>query len=317
MNCYVGIDVSEDWLDVWVHPLEVYRRVTNDVQGVAKLTLLLQAIDGPIGRIVLEATGNLEYRAARHLQQAGFEVAVVNPNRTAAFRTMRGTVAKTDALDAEMLARFAETFEPLVRPVPTEAEHELQALTARRRQLIDMLTAEQNRLRRVDSDAVKQMLEDSIASLHTQKAIVDEALLHCIESDEQLAQHYALLTSIPAIGPAVATTLITDLPELGTLNKKQIAALAGLAPHNNESGKTIKRGTTRRSGGRKNVKSALYMAAIVATRHNVAMKAFYLHLVEKGKPKKVALVAVMRKLIIIANQLIKQNRKWNENYQTT
>lgn len=313
-SIYVGIDVAQDWLDVWLHPVRKYKRFPNTTQGISKLLEHLAEQDGGIAKVVLEATGGLEYQAARRLQKTGFPTAVVNPYFTSAFRTMRGKRTKTDATDAEMLAMFAQKMDPETRPVPTAQEKEMRELTARRVQLIEMVTAEKNRLRRVDSEPVKLSVRVMITLLDEEKQRIEKRLQKMVQEHEAYARQYKLLTSIPAIGPAVAITLITELPELGQLNKKEIASLVGLAPHNRDSGKSTGKASIRTGGGRRCVKAALYMGALVAARRNPAIKTFYQRLVENGKPKKVALIACMRKLLIIANQMIKEQREWQEDY---
>jgi len=314
-SIYVGIDVAQEWLDVWLHPKHQYKRFSNTTQGISKLLEHLTEQDNPVAKVVLEATGGLEYQAARRLQKAGVPTAVVNPYFTSAFRVMRGKRTKTDATDAEMLAMFAEKMDPEIRPVPTAQEKEMRELTARRVQLIEMVTAEKNRLKRIDSESVLLSVRVMITLLAEEKERIEKRLQKMVQEHETYANQYRLLTSIPAIGPAVAITLITELPELGQLNKKEIASLAGLAPHNRDSGKTTGKAAIRTGGGRRCVKAALYMGALVATRHNPVLKTFYKRLVENGKPKKVAIVAVMRKLLIIANQMTKEQREWSENYQ--
>lgn len=313
-SIYVGIDVAQDWLDVWLHPVRKYKRFPNTTQGISKLLEYLAEQEGEIAKVVLEATGGLEYQAARRLQKTGFPTAVVNPHFTAAFRTMRGKYTKTDATDAEMIAVFAQKMDPEIRPVPTAQEKEMRELTARRVQLIEMITAEKNRLRRIDSEPVKLSVRVMVTLLTEEKERIEKRLHTMVKAHEVYSKQYALLTSIPSIGPAVAITLITELPELGQLNKKEIASLVGLAPHNRESGKSVGKATTRSSGGRRCVKAALYMGALVAARRNPAIKVFYKRLVDNGKPKKVALIACMRKLLIIANQMIKEQRSWQEDY---
>lgn len=304
---YVGIDVAQDWLDVWLHPLRKHRRFDNTAAGITKLLEYLEEFN--VAKVVLEATGGLEYLAARMLQKAGFAATVVNPYFTSAFRVMRGKFTKTDSTDAEMIAIFSEKMDPEIRPVPTQQEKELKELTARRVQLIEMIVAEKNRLRRLDSEAIKLSIQMIIKILTDEKDHIETRLEKLVWQHQEYAKKYELLTSIPSIGQAVALTLITELPELGKLNKKQIASLTGLAPHNRDSGKTIGKATTK-GGGRRCAKAALYMAAITAIRHNPAIKTFYKRLVENGKPKKLAIIACMRKLLIIANQILKEQRPW-------
>lgn len=308
---FIGIDVSEDTLDLFLHPQGTYHVFANNTVGIAELITFAKQYM-PIGKIVIEATGNLEYACAHALQQAGLPTAVMNPQFTAAFRTMRGKFTKTDATDAEMLALFAQKMEPEVRPVPTAEEKELKELTARRRQLVLLVTSERNRLRRACAEPIKDSIRRIIALLEDEKTEIEALMQERIEAIANYKHVYDLLMTVPGIGPAVAATLVTELPELGTLKAKQIASLVGVAPHAKESGKTYGKATTK--GGRKCARAALYMAAITGARCNPALRPFYLRLVKEGKPKKVALVAVMRKLIIIANQMVKQNRPWQNEF---
>lgn len=308
---YIGIDVSEDTLDVWLHPLGKYEVFSNNPTGIAKLLKHLEAYN--VAKLVLEATGNLEYECAYALQHADYAAAVVSPCRTSAFRNMLGKLTKTDALDAYMLAQFAQKMDPDVRAVPTREEMALKELTARRRQITMTLVSERLRLRRASSQVICDSIRYIIKIFTAEKKQIEAMILEYIEANETVNNSYKLLLTIPSIGPVVAATLITELPELGKLNAKQIASLAGVAPHAKDSGKSNNRATIR--GGRKCARTALYMAAITASRHNSSLKHFYERLVQVGKPKKLALVAVMRKLIIIANNIIKNNRPWVENYE--
>ena len=307
---FVGIDVSQDWLDVWLHPINKHFQVDNSPKGVQRL---VQALAGhEVAKVVLEATGGLEYLAAKELQAAGLTTAVVNPQYIAAFRTMRGKYLKTDASDAETIALFAQKMDPEARPVATDQEQALKELTARRLQLLTMIGGERNRLQRTASPVMKRSIKKVLAVLEAEKAEVERLLVEAIELDEHHRENYRLLTSIPAIGPAIAVSLITGLPELGRLNKKEIAALVGGAPNNRESGKSAGKAITR--GGRRCVRSALYMGALVAIRHNPPLQAFYQRLVANGKPKKLAIMACMRKLLIVANQIVKDRRPWQASY---
>lgn len=306
---FIGIDVGEEMLDVWVHPQAIYRRFSNDGDGISDL-VGFSAGFAPVGKIVTEATGNLEYPCTLALLQAGLPVAVVNPAFTAAFRMMRGKFTKTDATDAEMLALFAQKMEPEARTVPTQSERELKDLAVRRRQIVTMLTGERNRLRRAMSQGICTSIRHVIALLEAEKQAIETQMMARIDASDDHKQRYDLLVSVPGIGPAVAAALLTELPELGQLNAKQISALAGVAPHANQSGKSKRKAPIK--GGRKCARAALYMAAITAARCNPAIKPFYQRLVKEGKPKKLALTAVMRKLVTIANQIIKQNRPWTD-----
>lgn len=310
-DTYVGIDVSEGTLDVWLYPMDVLRSFENSNAGIAALIKYFKPYN--VAKIVIEATGNLEYECAYALQSKGYQVAVMNPQFTAAFRTMRGKFIKTDAEDAQMLALFAHKMDPQVSLLPNTQEKKLKDLASRRRQLISMIVAERNRLRRTKDVDACNSIKRIIAVLEDEKMEAVEQLLSLIEDNAQHKGNYDLLLTIPGIGPAVAATLITELPELGQLKSKQIASLVGVAPHANESGKSARKSKTK--GGRKCARSALYMAALTGSRSNSALSTFYQRLVNEGKPKKLALVAVMRKLIIIANNIIKDQRPWEDNFK--
>jgi transposase len=307
----IGIDVSEDTLDIWIHPLNKYNQFNNNQQGIKELISTIQSYN--IIKIVVEATGGLEYEVAKSLQQAGYPIAVVNPFFTAAFRTMRGKFTKTDIADAQMLALFAEKLDPQVRPVLNNLEKELKDLIARRNQLNTMVVAERNRLRRTKNNQIVEDINYIITILNRQKQEVEERMLKHIQNIEKYKNIYDLLITVPGIGSITAIALIIELPELGSLNCKQIASLIGVAPHCRESGKTKLKARTQ--GGRKTIRASLYMAAITAIRCNPAIKPFYTKLVERGKPKKLAITAAMRKIIIILNNIVKNNRVWQNDYK--
>lgn len=309
--CFVGIDAGMAFLDAALYLQGMAKRFDNHADGIAALLDWLSLYD-PV-KVVIEATGGLEYDAARKLTDAGFAVAVVNPARTAAFRAMAGKIAKTDLLDAKLLAEFAARMNPEPGGVPDEGQKRLKDLVARRRQLVALIVEERNRLPSATDAAVKRSLQAIIAMLNEERLKIEAELIAQIEQDAALAHRYRLLQTIPAIGPIVAATLVTEMPELGTMTPKEVASLSGLAPHNNDSGK--RRGIRNIRGGRSCVRAALYMAAIVAMRHNTVMKDTYTRLLANGKPKKIAIVVLMRKLMIIANQIIKQDRPWQPNYK--
>lgn len=310
-HIFIGIDVSEDTLDIWIHPLSKYKAFDNNKNGIDELMAYIKPWN--IAKIVVEATGGLEYEVARTLQLAEYQAAVVNPCFTAAFRKTRGKFTKTDITDAHMLALFAEKLDPEARAVPDALEKELKELTARRSQLITAIVAERNRLRRVSNKMIIDSINNVIAILETEKRGIESAMLLHIRNIEEYKNIYDLLITVPGVGSITAITLITELPELGTLNSKQIASIAGVAPHLRESGKTKLKARTQ--GGRKTVRAALYMAAITATRFNPAIKPFYKRLVEKGKAKKLAITAAMRKIVIIINSMVKDKRPWQTEYQ--
>lgn len=303
---YVGIDVAQNWLDVSVTGEEEVWRVGNDAAGIAALRERLLAYAPQ--RVVLEATGGLETAVAAELTAAAMPVSVVNPRQVRDFARATGRLAKTDAIDAGMLVRFAEALQPEVRPLPDAQAQELRSLVTRRRQVVVMLTAEQNRLPQA-TKRVQPHLEAHIAWLRQQLAELDQELADLIQSSPVWRARDNLLQSVPGVGPTTATVLVADLPELGNLNRKQIAALVGVAPHNRDSGSY--RGKRSVWGGRATVRASLYMATLVATRFNPVIKVFYARLCAAGKPKKVALTACMRKLLTILNHMLRTQTPWN------
>lgn len=302
----IGIDVAKAWLDVASTGEEPGWRVANDEPGIA--TLVTQLTARAPQRIVLEATGGLETAAAAALAAAGLAVAVVNPTQVRAFAKASGTRAKTDALDARLLAQFAARMQPPVRPLPEATTQTLRAVVARRRQLVGMRTAEKNRRAGMDP-LLRAGLEDHIAGLEAQIAALDAILTRLIEESPVWQAKATLLRSIPGIGPVVAPTLLGMLPELGTLTRHQVAALVGVAPLNQDSGRT--QGARHIAGGRAAVRTALYMGAVSAIQHNPVIRTFYDRLTQHGKPPKVALVACMRKLLTMANALLRDGVLWD------
>jgi transposase len=258
--------------------------------------------------VVLEATGGLEVPLTGALAAARLPVVVVNPRQVRDFAKATGQLAKTDAIDAQVLARFAEAIRPAPRPLPDEQTQALAALVTRRQQLIDMLIAEKNRLASA-RPSIRKNLRAHIAWLERAVQQADTDLAEAIRQSPLWREKDELLRSVPGIGPVLTTTLLANLPELGTLTQKQIAALVGVAPLNRDSG-TL-RGRRTVWGGRAHVRTVLYMAAIVATRFNPVIRAFYHRLCAVGKAKKVALVACMRKLLIIVNAMLKHRSSWN------
>jgi transposase len=305
----VGIDVSRATLDVFIHPQQTHFVVANDPLGIETLRQRMRALPG--SRIVLEATGGLEFRAARALADAGCTVSRISPARIHAFRKSLGKHAKTDKLDAALLARYAAIMEPEDRPLPSQADQALRDLAARRRQVVELIGMERNRLKQASDPFIVDSLNAMLAVLTAQRKAIEAALIAAIAADPATRRRFEILTSIKGIGPVVATTLVTDMPELGRLNRRQIASLAGLAPHDRQSGTSLDKSAIR--GGRPCVRVALYMAALVASRANPDAKAFYQTLVANGKNKKLALIATARKLVTLANQLIRENRTWSPN----
>ena len=301
---FVGIDVSKAQLDLAFRP-EAKFSAPNDEVGCAQVLARLRAT--PPTLVVLEATGGLEIPLTGVLAAAGVPVAVVNPRQVRDFAKATGKLAKTDALDAQMLARFADVMRPEPRPLPDAETRALAALLSRRRQLVKMLTAERNRLMSVLTP-VRKSLRTHIAWLERAIQQTDTALTEAIRQSPVWREKEELLQSTPGVGPVMTTTLLANLPELGTLTGKQISALVGVAPFNRDSG-TL-RGTRTVWGGRAQVRAVLYMAALVAARFNPVIRAFYQRLCAAGKAKKVALTACMRKLLIILNAMMKHRTRW-------
>ncbi len=302
---FIGIDVARDRLDLAVRPTGEPWQVANDPAGHAALVARLRARRPRV--IVLEATGGLERPLLAALGGAGLPVVAVNPRQVRDFARARGTLAKTDALDAQVLAHFAAAVQPPVRPLPTAATQQLAALVTRRRQLLVMRVAEQNR-RASAPPAIRADIDAHLAWLRQALTAVDADLHQAIQANPRWRAQEDLLRGVPGVGPVASVTLLAELPELGTLNRKQIAALVGVAPLNRDSGTW--RGHRSIWGGRAAVRAALYMAALVGSRHNPVLRAFYQRLVAAGKPKKVALTACMRKLLTICNAMLKHQTRW-------
>jgi transposase len=302
---FVGIDVAKARLDVAVRPSSDQWAVPNDETGISQLVTRLQELAPSL--VVLEATGGLEIPLAAALASAGLPLAVVNPRQVRDFAKAVGQLAKTDALDAQLLARFADAIRPTPRPLPEAQAQALSALLARRRQVISMLVAEQQRLGTA-LPTVRPRVEAHIAWLRQDLADLDAELQRTIRNSPIWRERERLLRTVPGVGPVLSMTLVADLPELGQLSRKQIAALVGLAPLNCESG--IFRGRRIIWGGRGRVRAALYMSTLVAVKHNPVLRAFYERLLTAGKPKKVALTACMHKLVLILNALLRQGVGW-------
>ena len=303
---FVGIDVAKDRLDVRVLPSGEAFAVARDGKGLDELADRLGRLD--VSLAVLEATGGYETTVAAALCAAGLPLAVVNPRQIRDFARATGRLAKTDALDAEAIARFAEAVRPEPRPMPDKQARALAELVARRRQIVEMMTAERNRRKRLASRRMIGSVDRVLAALRRELADLDSEIGDAIRQTPAWRRAENLLKSVPGVGDVTARTLIADLPELGTLRRRQIAALVGVAPFNRDSGRM--RGKRTVWGGRANVRATLYMAALVASKHNPVLKAFYQRLIADGKLKKVALTAVMRKLITILNAILRDQKPW-------
>jgi transposase len=304
---WIGIDVAKATLDLHFLPSGQAHSLANDPAGHRQLRKLLP--DPAACRIVLEATGGYERQLVADLLDAGFHVAVVNPKRVRDFARALGLAAKTDRLDARVLALFAQKIQPAPAHKTPEKQAEIQQLVARRRQLIDLRTQESNRWEITRSKAAKKSIQAVLNTLERQVRDIERAIADLVESDDEWRQKTQLVQSVPGLGGVTATTLVADVPELGQLNRQQISSLVGLAPFNRDSGQH--QGKRAIGGGRKSVRSVLYMAALAARRCNPVIKAFADRLAQHGKPFKVVLTACMRKLLVIVNSLLKSGQPWN------
>jgi len=308
MERYVGIDVSKAALDVHVLPEGEALRVTRNAAGIDELVKWLRARQPRV--IALEATGGFERVVAAELDAAGLPIVVVNPARVRDFASAVGRRAKTDAIDAAVIARFAEATRPAVRPLPDEQTRGLADLVARRRQIVEMLGAERAREQRAASRRLARSCQRLIKALERELADVDDEIDQAVQASAEWRSKQALLQSVPGVGPKISVQLIAELPELGTLDRRGIAALCGLAPWTRQSGKW--HGKSFTGGGRSSVRSGLFMGAMVAARHNRVFADFYKRLLASGKPKMVALIAVARKLLVVLNALLRNGELWNE-----
>ena len=308
---WVGIDVAAAHLDVAVRPSGEQWRVANTAAAHQTLVEQLQGL-GPT-LVVLEATGSCEAAVVAALGVAGLPVAVVNPRQVRDFAKATGRLAKTDALDAQVLAHFAEAVHPPVRPLPDACTQELGALLTRRRQVVEMLTAERNRLRPAPQP-VRSRVQEHIRWLEQHLAAVDQELAQAVRASPAWQAKEHLLRSVPGVGPVLTFTLLAQLPELGRLNRKQIAALVGVAPLNRDSG--TRRGNRACWGGRGPVRAVLYMATLAAIRCNPVLRAFHTRLRAAGKPPKVAITACMHKLLLILNAILRSQTAWDRGVPT-
>lgn len=306
---WVGIDVSKHYLDVYVRPQQLALRVKNNLSGIVNLSEQLQSIKPEL--IVLEATGGMELEVAEKLSSAGLAVSIINPRQARDFGKATGKLAKTDAIDAKVLAHFGEAIRPRVTIMSDEREKQLKDLVSRRRQLVEMISAEKARLAGKTGE-IKQDIQDHIEWLEQRLQQINQQLEKLIEDNSQWTAKVKQLQAVPGVGEVTATTLIAALPELGQLSGKQISCLVGLAPLNRDSGQF--RGKRMIIGGRAAIRCALYMATLVGIRFNPVIKAFYERLLQKGKLKKVALTACMHKLLIILNAMVKSGKLWQPQF---
>lgn len=304
---FVGMDVAKDSFDVASDPAGLSLSLPNDPAGRQKLLDVLQT--QTVALVVLEATGGYERELVAQLVQAGVNTVVANPRQVRDFARGIGKLAKNDRIDAAVLARFAQVVQPKPRQQPTGQTELVAELVTRRRQVSDLLTQERNRLPKAASTLVRKSLQKSIRALEQQIIDLDKLIRRNIESDDGLKRKDEIVQSVKGIGPGASAMLLSHLPELGRLNRQQIAALVGVAPWDDDSGQ--KTGIRRIWGGRKPVRNVLYMAALAAIRFNPAIRAFYQRLESKGKRFKVAITACMRKLLVILNTLVRNDCLWS------
>ena len=304
---FVGIDVSRDLLDVAVHPTLEHNSFSNNEKGIGELVTFVKSLNPNL--VVLEATGGYEMAVVSVLVANQQPVVVVNPRQVRDFAKATGKLAKTDRIDAAVIAHFGAALRPEVRPLKDPDAQALDALIARRRQIVDMVTMEKNRLIGV-STGIQQGIKEHIAWLEARIKSANDDINRSIQNTPMWKEKDEIFQSIKGIGPTTSATLLSELPELGELNRKEIAALAGVAPLNRDSGKI--KGKRVVWGGRGQLRSVLYMGTLVATRHNPTIRAFYQHLLLAGKCKKVAITACMRKLLTIINVMVKNKTKWKD-----
>ncbi|MCL5961077.1 MAG: IS110 family transposase [Chloroflexi bacterium] len=308
---FVGIDVAKASLDVAVHPNSESFTTSNDDKGIARIIARMLELQPTL--IVMEATGRLEMPLVGALITNHLPVAVINPRRARDFAKACGRLAKTDKIDAQVLADFAEKMRPEPRPIPDEQTQELDGLLTRRRQIVDMITAEKNRLGTAP-EPVKERITSHIDWLEEELAKLNEDLGNAIKGSSVWREKDAVLQSTPGVGHVLSLTLLAELPELGTLDRRDIAALVGVAPFNCDTGKMHGKRTIW--GGRAEVRSVLYMSTLTATRCNPVIQEFYQRLIAAGKVTKVAIVACMRKLLVILNAMIKNSTYWKHSVAT-
>jgi len=308
VEAYIGIDVCKSHLDIHIHPSGETLRAGNDRAGLAAFLRRLGALPVPVKLVVVEATGKWHRPVHRHLHEAGYDVAVINPYRSRKLADAMGHLAKTDVIDARTLALFGQALRPRTTPPPPAAVAELRELVVARRSAVADLSALGNGLKTAGHRLVARQMRARIAMLRRHVKALEVTISDTVEADATMAGRWRILTSIAGIGPVAATTLIAEMNELGACSRTQIAALLGVAPMNWDSG--LMRGRRIIKGGRAPVRAVLYMAAVAALRCNPDIRVFYERLRERGKKPKIALTACMRKLIVLANKLVQENRTW-------
>ena len=304
----VGIDVSKDKLDIAIRPSQDVFSTSRDAAGLDALIARLTPLS-PVA-VAVEATGGFETVVAASLAAAGLPVVVVNPAQVRSFAQALGKRAKTDPIDAMVIAHFAEAAKPDIRPLPDEAARLLSDLVARRRQIIGMIVAERQRQRRLVEKRMQKSIARLLKALEKELSALDQDIDEAVRGSPAWREKEDLLVSVPSVGPVIARTLIAELPELGRLDRKRIAALVGLAPWTRQSGRW--KGKSFIGGGRSSVRAALFMGALVAARTNPVLRAFKQRLIDAGKPKLVAIIAVARKLLTILNAVLRDKKPWRE-----
>jgi transposase len=307
IDFYIGIDVSKAGLDVHVRPGGRKAHFNNDQEGRSALGAWLSPLR--VERVVMEATGGYERKAARELQRRGFHVCVVNPARVRSFAQASACLAKTDRLDAAVLAHFAQVFDPPPAPKPSETEARLAQFASARETLVADKTRLSNQMDLLDNPELERLLADLLERIEEKIDELERLMHRCVQDQDDLSRRYQQLMAVPGIGKVTAVSLLAFLPELGKVSRHAIAALVGVAPFARESG--TMRGYRRIAGGRANVRRALFMASLSAVRHNPVLKAFYKRLVESGTSKKQALIACVRKLVTILNAMVRDEKEWN------
>ena len=306
-KCNIGIDVSKNSFDLFVHETSLHKKFEMNKGHLRKAIALVKKQKPTL--IVLEATGGYEHTLVAELATAKLPVVVSNPRQIRDFAKATGKLAKTDKIDAAVIAHYAAAIMPEVRPILNKQEQKLSALTSRRRQLVDARAVEKNHKEHAYLPEISTSIETVIQKLTTEIESIEAMVSDLIGSDPDMQKKIDQISSVPGVGKVTAAVLLADLPELGTLNRRQIAALVGVAPMNRDSGQF--RGKRMTGSGRQNVRTALFMTTLAVIQFNPKLKAFYKHLVDQGKTKMIALVAVMRKLIVILNSMLKNNEAWN------
>lgn len=304
----VGVDVGKSKLDIVLHPLDLHFQISNDEDSILKVVHVLKKRN--IERIVVEATGRYEHAFVFACDQANLPIVVVNPISVRRYAQAIGVLAKTDKIDARVIAQFAATIQPDIKPIPDKQSRLIKDLLIRRSQLLEMQTMEKNRLQ-ILPKALHRSINTLLRSLQTQIATITKQIDEAVMQVKHWRVKAEILTSVPGVGKVLAYTLLSDLPELGKLNRKEIAALVGVAPMNRESGSW--NGKRRIRGGRHRIRTVMFMAMLSSIQCNPVFKRFYEHLKSQGKLPKVAIIACMRKLIVVLNTMLKNETRWGEN----